>query len=90
LHWITRGDAMPQNDPPVRPGDILGRVSEIHRGTRVIITNRQVPPYQRLLAWILCHSQLCRRLALRAHSAWRDRNGHQICESLLQQGSSAN
>jgi signal peptidase I len=88
--WSTRGDAMPQNDPPVRPGDVLGRVREIHRGTRVIIANGQVRPHQRMLAWILCHSWLCRRAALRAHSVWRDRKVHQICEGLLQQGSSAN
>ena len=31
LLWITRGDAMPQNDPPVAASDLLGRVASVCR-----------------------------------------------------------
>lgn len=30
--WITRGDAMPQNDPPAAASQILGRLVRIDRG----------------------------------------------------------
>ena len=32
LYWITRGDAMPHNDPPAAASDLLGRVVRIDRG----------------------------------------------------------
>ena len=71
-HWITRGDAMPQDDPPISPEEILGRVSEIRRRRRVIIPQRQLPPMARGVAWLLRFSIIC-RITLRLRSAWIDR-----------------
>lgn len=70
-HWSTRGDAMPQNDPPLQAAEIVGRVLEVHTGNRVLTLPRKVQPLTRLLAWVLCQSQLCRRIAFLAHSACR-------------------
>lgn len=86
--WITRGDAMPQNDPPASPADILGKVSEIRCGARVITPKGPVPLLQRMLAWMLCHSQICRRVALHIHSVWRDRSAYQTFAVPLDQSSS--
>lgn len=77
--WITRGDAMPQNDPAVSPGDVLGGVSEIHRGRRVILTTRGHQPLRRVLGGMLCHSKLFRTIALRAHAAGRECNSYESC-----------
>jgi len=71
--WITRGDAVPQNDPPVMPTDVLGRVTQIQRHNRATKLNSRVTPVRRALAWMLCHSQICREFALRARSAWYER-----------------
>ena len=73
VQWITRGDAVPQNDPPIMPTDVLGRVTQIQRHNRAIKSTSRVMILQRALAWMLCHSQICRRFALRARSAWYGR-----------------
>ena len=86
LQWITRGDAMPQDDPPVASVAVLGRVSEIQRRRRVVVPKRRILPLQRVLAWVLCHSRICRTVALLAHSA-RDRSSQQIGEIPLAHGS---
>ena len=72
-HWITRGDCMPQNDPPSAAPELLGKVSAIHRGRRVLIPQSRVTLPVRTLAWMLYHSDILRNLALRVHSFWRDR-----------------
>jgi signal peptidase I len=62
--WITRGDAVPQNDPPVARTELLARVTSIQRNGRVIVPRR--PNFaDRWLARLLCHSDFCRNLALR-------------------------
>jgi len=66
--WITRGDAMPCNDQPISPENILGRVSLVERGNRLIVPDRKLSQLRRLLARVLCHSDLVRRLALRVHA----------------------
>lgn len=80
-HWSTRGDAMPQNDPPLQAAEIVGRVLEVHAGNRVLTLPKKVQPLTRLLAWVLCHSQLCRRIAFLAHSACRARDLHVSLQS---------
>lgn len=62
--WITRGDAVPQNDPPVPIAEILGKVVGIERNGRVV-PPRRASDVDRVLAWLLCHSDLVRNLALR-------------------------
>jgi len=67
-HWMTRGDAMPQDDPPLRPTEILGRVAEIRGPKRVLTPSRQVRLMDRMVARLLCQWGPCRRLALLTHS----------------------
>jgi Peptidase S24-like len=66
--WITHGDAMPQNDPAISPEQVLGRVSEIRRGQQVTIPARELRLLQRVCAWMLGHSLVC-RMILRLRSA---------------------
>ncbi len=64
LGWITRGDAVPQNDPPVKRTEFLGKVTSIQRSGHMIVPRR--PNFaERLLAKLLCHSDRSRNLALR-------------------------
>jgi hypothetical protein len=71
-HWITRGDAVPQDDPPAAPDEVLGKVVAIRRGSRVTIPSRRVSPPLRILAKMLCHWDRFRSLALRIHAALRE------------------
>jgi hypothetical protein len=67
-HWITRGDSLPQNDPPLAKAQVLGKVSLIHRKTGDIVPSSRVSPFGRTLAWMLCRWDLFRNLSLRIHS----------------------
>jgi signal peptidase I len=62
---LTRGDSMPKNDPPVRPGELLGRVTGIRRGESVVAPKPRLSPFGLMLARLLAHSSLCHRVALR-------------------------
>ena len=66
--WITRGDSLTQNDPPLAEAQVLGKVSLIHRKTGDIVPSSQVSPFGRALAWMLCRWNLLRNLSLRIHS----------------------
>jgi signal peptidase I len=66
--WITKGDAVPQNDPPVAASELLGRVAGIHRGNRSFVPTRQLSLFQSALAWMLCRLDHFRGLALRIHA----------------------
>ena len=66
---ITKGDAMPHNDPPVAACELLGRVHGIHRGNRSFVPSRRVSPLQSALAWVLCRWGPLRNLTLRVHAA---------------------
>ncbi|MFZ0145141.1 MAG: S24 family peptidase [Candidatus Sulfotelmatobacter sp.] len=68
LSWITRGDAMPQNDPPVAASEVLGRVASVRRANRSFVPSRKVSPLHAKLAWMLCRWDRFRNLALRVHS----------------------
>jgi len=67
--WLTRGDAMPQNDPPAIGSELLGRVSGIRRGKRSVVPTGRVPMLHSALAWMLCRWSRFRNLALRIHAA---------------------
>jgi len=69
LLWITRGDAMPQDDPPAAASELLGRVAGITRASRSFVPSRRVSPLRFALAKMLCHSDRLRVLALRIHAA---------------------
>jgi signal peptidase I len=90
--WVTRGDAMPQDDPAVAVGDVLGRVAQIERCSRATEPRRSVLPVQRVFAWVLCRWHIFRGLALRAHALRCERGLHQIAKTSLGRrgGSQAN
>ena len=69
--WITKGDAMPLNDPPATefPTKFLGRVAAIRRGHRSFVPDRQISLAHSAAAWIFCRSDRFRNLALRIHAA---------------------
>lgn len=69
ISWITRGDAMPQSDPPTAASELLGRVVGISRANRSFIPSRRVLPVHSALAKMLCQSDRLRALALRIHAA---------------------
>jgi signal peptidase I len=67
--WITRGDAMPHNDPPAVESELLGRVAGIRRVNRSFVPSRRVSPLSSTLAWMFCRWARFRNLALRIHAA---------------------
>jgi hypothetical protein len=69
LSWITRGDAMPGNDPPAAAFELLGRVAGIRRGNRSLVPSRRVSWFHSALAWMLCRWGRFRSLTLRVHAA---------------------
>ena len=68
LSWITRGDAMRQNDPPATNGELLGRVSSIERGHQARTPVSELSWLNSVVAWMLCRSNRFRSAALRIHS----------------------
>ena len=66
--WITRGDSLPQPDEPVAEPQVLGRVRLIQNKSGTIVPNRRLSFFSRVLAWMLCHCDSFRNLALRMHS----------------------
>jgi signal peptidase len=69
IFWITRGDAVPQNDAPVAASEVLGLVVGIRRGHHSLVPGRRVSWLQSVLAWMLCRWDHFRGLALRIHAA---------------------
>jgi signal peptidase I len=65
---ITRGDAMPDNDPPAAASELLGKVVGIRRANRTYVPSRRVSLLQSALAWMLCRSDLFRSFTLRIHA----------------------
>jgi SOS-response transcriptional repressor LexA len=65
---ITKGDAVPQNDPPVAASELLGRVVGIRRGHRSFVPSRRISPLHSALARVLCRWDRARSLALRLHA----------------------
>jgi signal peptidase I len=68
--WITRGDSLPQNDPPAAGVQILGRVSRIHGKGGVIVPKLRPSVFDRAFGSLLGHWDLFRNFALRVHSLW--------------------
>ena len=65
--WITRGDSLLQDDAPVAPVQVLGKVSLIHRKSGEIVPKARVSRFGSTLAWALCRWDFFRNLALRIH-----------------------
>ena len=62
---VTRGDALPDPDPPVEPHEMLGRVGRVLRGSRVLRPARRPSRASSLFL----HSPLASRLFHRV-AAW--------------------
>ncbi|MFY9740350.1 MAG: S24/S26 family peptidase [Candidatus Sulfotelmatobacter sp.] len=67
--WTTRGDSMPQGDPPATDSDLLGKVIAIDRGDRTFTPNRKISILDYVLARTFCRCDRIRSLALRIHAA---------------------
>lgn len=61
--WITRGDSLNYNDPPISCDDLLGRIVAIERGKRLIVPRRTC--WTRIASWVLSRSELCTALLVR-------------------------
>lgn len=68
-HLITRGDSVPSCDPPVRIGDVVGRVEAISRNGRQIDSRNSFR--RRIAATAMRRSEWCTRLFLRATAVTR-------------------
>ena len=72
---ITRGDALPQCDPPLDAAETLGVVTAIVRGDGVTHRLSEAYPIRhRLAAFAIRHSRLAHRLVLRIHR-WKHLRG---------------
>jgi hypothetical protein len=67
--WITRGDAMPHNDPPEAASELLGRVVCICRANRSFVPSRRISLLHFALAWMLCRWDGFRNLTLEIQTA---------------------
>lgn len=61
---LTRGDAMPQPDPPVPYGDVLGKVALIVRDGKRIAPRRRLRLPQRAVAAAVQRSEIAARVAM--------------------------
>jgi len=68
---ITRGDAMPQDDPPVPAGCLLGVLAGVRRGSEWVAVPQRIPTGSRWVAALLSRSSWSVRLLLRVRS-WRN------------------
>jgi hypothetical protein len=69
ISLVTRGDAMPHNDPPAATSELLGRVACIRRGNHCFVPRRRLLPLHSALAWMLCRSVRFSNLTLRIDAA---------------------
>lgn len=69
VSWITKGDAMPHNDPPATASQLLGRVACIRRANRSFVPSRRTSQFHFALAWTLFRWARFRTLMLRIHAA---------------------
>lgn len=69
ISWITRGDAMPHNDPPIAASELLGRVTGISRGNRSFVPGRHVSKLNSAAGWMLFRFQRFLSLTFRMKSA---------------------
>jgi hypothetical protein len=60
---VTRGDRLKENDPPVSPAELLGRVTGVIRGNRHLVPS--ITFWRRTGSWALRRSELGTRMALR-------------------------
>lgn len=86
LFLIARGDSMPETDPPVRTGQVLGKVTEVQRAGSVFLPARRLSPLRRMAGYTFCHWGLFRRVGLRLWGR-RHRDNDQIEVALVEAAS---
>lgn len=65
MGWVTRGDALQENDPAVSASELLGKVTLIQRGKKQIVLRESGSPSSRLAAWCVQRSDIVLALFLR-------------------------
>jgi signal peptidase I len=63
----TRGDSMPQFDPPISNRELLGRVVSIERNGKCIEPSREFKATDRSVAALVRHSNTAARVAVALH-----------------------
>jgi hypothetical protein len=76
---------MPENDPPIQGRDLLGKITEVHRAGSVFVPARERSPFCQIVAYLLCHWGLLRRVGLRLRG--RRRNDGQVEVALVEAAS---
>ena len=66
--YVLRGDALTDDDPPVPPGELLGRVTSLVRRGESVELNSTQRVHHRLLRSIVRHSKVAVVLLLRWHA----------------------
>ncbi len=64
---LTRGDSMPQADPPIGEEELLGKVSYIVRNGKCIAPDRSMRISERAVAALVRRSQVAARLVVGVH-----------------------
>lgn len=64
---FTRGDAMPQADPPVKGHELLGKVLYIERNGRCLVPSSRLSWHERALAAIVQRSKTAARVVVGVH-----------------------
>jgi signal peptidase I len=62
--FLTRGDAMPQPDPPVPSGALLGKVSFVVRNGRLMQPSRSLDFPKKAIAALMRNSEVAARVAV--------------------------
>ena len=65
---ITRGDALPADDPPVTEHELLGRVTALRRGRRVVTLTGPEAAWSKFLRWAVRKSGSVTLVLLRWNS----------------------
>jgi len=76
--WVTRGDALVDDDPPVSEHEVLGRVKAIVRRARRMDVAESTAPWRTCFRWCVRHSDTLAAFLLRWHilrTRWWERRG---------------
>lgn len=80
---LTRGDAMPQTDPPVLSKQLLGKVSFIVRDGRLIEPRRNISFPQRAVAALARNLGIATRIVVGVHDKLSASAKHNSCDQAV-------
>lgn len=69
-YLVTRGDRLLRDDPPILPGDLIGRVASIERRNRRVKVQPFLNRVEHALCLVLRRSERATYLFLRANALW--------------------